>query len=148
MTYLELARQAIKEREEHIELTIGDLADLASRLPGVPVIRLTMYESEDVEGDVAFLRRVRELLRQHPGANRVVLTIRTLDGRKVLAEWRTLSSPQLRKQLADFVKERTLSLGLVFKKSSFTCLSCGQRSSGRDNHGRIFCRDCRRDDFS
>ena len=145
--YLDIAKQVIKQRQADEEPTIGSLADFGSRLPTVPVIRITAHETEDVEGDVEWLRRLRELLNEHPGTNRVILTIRTLDGHKVLAEWKALSSPPLRRRIADLLRERTLSLGLVFSKSSSSCIQCKGTNSGSDAHGRIICFTCRRGNF-
>ena len=141
--YLDIAKRVIDERKESEEPKIGPIVDFASRLPGVPVIRITAYETEDVNGDVEWLGRLRELLKDHPGGNRVVLTIRTLDGRKVLAEWRAFSSPTLRRRIAVLVRERALSLGIVFRKSSLACIPCGSTDPAYDVHGRLVCLKCR-----
>ena len=142
---LDIADEVSQQRAK--EPTIGPLADFASQVPGVPVIRITAYETEDVNGDAAWLHRLRELLKDHPGSNRVVLTIRTLDGRKVLAEWRALSSPGLRRGIAMLVRQRAFSLGIVFRKSSLSCIQCSSTDPGYDVHGRTACFTCRRGQF-
>ena len=142
---LDIADEVSQQRAK--EPTIGTLADFASQVPGVPVIRIAACETEDVNGDVAWLHRLRELLKEHPGGNRVVLTIRTLDGRKVLAGWRALSSPALRRAVAILVRERAFSLGIVFRKSSFSCIQCGRTDPGYDVDDGTACFTCRRGQF-
>ena len=71
-----------------------------------PIIRFHVSETEDVEGDVAFLRRVRLLLNKHPGSNRVRLRIRTLDCRRPLLEWQALATTELRLALGRLLAER------------------------------------------
>ena len=96
---------------------------LAALGPGVPVIRFTLRETEDVEGDVAFLRRIVDTLREYPGGNRIICTIRGLPtcphedhpllecGQrcKHVVEWRALATPQLRRRLADLLRQRAVS---------------------------------------
>ena len=84
------------------------LAEFAADL--ALVIRFHVSETTDVEGDVAFLRRIRLLLDEWPGSNRIRFRIRTLDGRRPLLEWRALATTELRMALARLLAERGLAL--------------------------------------
>lgn len=106
----------LRERKEEVcrvlqQADVGSPADHASRVSGVPTIHVTVRETPDVEGDMAFLRRVRLVLGEHPGGNLAVVTIRTLDGRKVRAEWRAMAEPTLRRRLALLLRDRAEAEG-------------------------------------
>jgi hypothetical protein len=67
----------------------------------VPTLHFTVRETDDIVGDVGLLRRIHHLIaEQQPGINRIVLTIRTLGGRRVRVEWRALAGRELRLGIA------------------------------------------------
>ncbi len=72
---------------------VGGLVEHAAHL--APVVRLSVRETDD-GGDIALLRRLRAILSEYPGGNRVVVTLRLKDGRRVEAEWAALASRELR----------------------------------------------------
>lgn len=62
-----------------------------------PPLRFTLVETEHLTADFALVRRIRHLIAEHqPGDNHVCLTVVTLDGRRVRAEWRALATRALR----------------------------------------------------
>ena len=72
---------------------VGGLSEHAAHL--APAIRLQVRERDD-GADIALLRALRAILSEHPGGNRVVVTFRLTDGRRVEAEWHALASRDLR----------------------------------------------------
>jgi hypothetical protein len=72
-------------------------------------VRLTVRERDD-HADIALLRRLRAILTEHPGGNRVVVTLRMPDGRRVDAEYAAVASRELRlalgRELARHARER------------------------------------------
>lgn len=101
--YLDIAKQT----------RAGGLTDQAAELAGMPQVRITVRESEDIDQDVAFMQRLASVISEYPGANRVICTIVTLHGCRFPVEWRALACRQLRQRLSDLVKERSLSLDSV-----------------------------------
>jgi hypothetical protein len=70
----------------------------------LPVIRLTIRETEDTARDFDLLGRVRRVIQEfQPGGNHVYLRIVTLDQRRVVVEWRALADRELRVALARLV---------------------------------------------
>jgi len=85
----------------------GPLAEYAAHLPSVPVTRFTLRETEDVEDDAEWLRRIRRVIQEHqPGGNRIILNIVTLDGRRVGVEWRAVASRTLRQGIASLLRRK------------------------------------------
>jgi hypothetical protein len=86
---------------------VPQLLELAADL--TPSLRFTLRETNDVVHDVAVLVRCRQLIEQHqPGFNRVVLTIHTLDGRRVTAQWLAIASPELRRGIAAILRSEAV----------------------------------------
>jgi hypothetical protein len=87
------------------------LAEWAASAPGMPKVCFTLRETDDSGTDAAWLQRIRKLIEEHqPGNNRIVMTIFTLDGRKVYAEWRAVASRELRTDIARILVQRTLDI--------------------------------------
>jgi hypothetical protein len=83
------------------------LAEYAAYASGMPKVCFTLRETANTEGDMECLRRIRTIIREHePGGNRVVMTVFTLDGRRVYAEWRALATRELRRGIARVLAER------------------------------------------
>ena len=75
----------------------------------MPVIRFTVAETKDIEGNIAFLRRVRALIEEWPGQNRVIFRIITLHGERRRFEWRAVASAELRQGLARLLAARAVA---------------------------------------
>lgn len=101
MGYLAVAKKTIEAREEASSASeaISVVGMHQTPLTNARAIRVTLYESEDVAGDVTFLDRMYEVLACHPGANRVVINIRTLDGSSEARSWDAPASRGLRLRL-------------------------------------------------
>ncbi len=81
------------------------LAEYAARF--APAVRFTMRETDDVAGDVALLRRIHAVIAEHqPGENLVILTVKTLDGRRRSLGWRAVATPELRRGIARVLAAR------------------------------------------
>jgi hypothetical protein len=84
------------------------LDEVAANL--LPRVRFTIRETGDTERDFDLLGRVRELIQEfQPGGNHIYLNIVTLDGRRVVVEWRALATRQLRMAIADVLARVALS---------------------------------------
>ena len=122
--------------------TGGHLTEYASQLPGMPRIRMTLYETEDVNPDVIMLQQVRAAIEAYPGGNQVQATIRTLDGQRVPIEWRALACRELRQSLSRIMSACAICLALFVDRSTFTCRRCKSTDLAYDIHGRPFCPAC------
>lgn len=75
------------------------LAEVAADL--LPSVRFTIRETGDTRRDFDLLARVRHVIQEfQPGGNHIYLRIITLDGRRVVVEWRALADRELRLALA------------------------------------------------
>jgi hypothetical protein len=104
---------------------LGPLASYALSLGALPPLKFTLRETEDEEGDARFMARVAELLREFPGQQAVVMTIVTLDGRRLRFLWRAEASRGLRYALARLLREHALG-----------------RLEGEPPHGPAYCSRC------
>ena len=109
MNYLELAKQAGVAapplREPGRSDDLSPLVALAQEYAAV--VCLTIAETEDVAGDIAFLRLVRAVIEEfQPGTNEVRVRLPTLDGRRPVVRWRALASRELRMTLARLLARR------------------------------------------
>lgn len=67
----------------------------------LPKIKMTIRETGDTKRDFDLVGRVRgEIQKFQPGGNHIYLRIVTLDGRRVVVEWRALAGRELRIALA------------------------------------------------
>jgi hypothetical protein len=67
------------------------LDEVAANL--LPRVRFTIRETGDTARDFDLLGRVRKLIQEfQPGGNHIYLNIVTLDGRRVVVEWRALAT--------------------------------------------------------
>ncbi len=82
------------------------LVSMAMALGARPAVRLTLRESDDVEGDVALLRSIADLLRAYPGKDVLVMRIVTLEGESRSFLWRGEASRELRLALAALLRAR------------------------------------------
>ncbi len=74
----------------------------------LPTIKMTIHETGDTKRDFDLLGRVRRAIQEfQPGGNDVYLKIVTLDGRRVLVEWRALADRELRIALAQILARAT-----------------------------------------
>jgi hypothetical protein len=63
----------------------------------LPSIRLTIRETENTERDFNLINRIRQVIQEfQPGGNHIYLVIRTVDGRRIVVEWRALADRELR----------------------------------------------------
>jgi hypothetical protein len=70
----------------------------------LPKITMTVRETGDVERDFDLVGRLRRAIQEfQPGGNHIYLKIVTLDGRRVLVEWRALADRELRLALAQIL---------------------------------------------
>jgi hypothetical protein len=84
------------------------LAEVAANL--TPVVRFTIRETGDTERDFDLLGRVRKIIQEfQPGGNHIYLNIVTLDGRRVVVEWRAVATRQLRRTIADVLARVALN---------------------------------------
>jgi hypothetical protein len=75
------------------------LADVAADL--LPSIRFTIRETGDTRRDFDLLGRARQAIQEfQPGGNHIHLKVITLDGRRVVVQWRALADRGLRAALA------------------------------------------------
>ena len=133
---LELRRLGVRLRAEHDRLVVdaprGVLTDemraeLKARKPDVlrlvqstpsladvaadrlPSIRFTIRESGDTQQDFDLVGRVRRAIEEfQPGGNHIFLTIVTLDGRRVVVEWRALAERGLRVAIGRLLADAAL----------------------------------------
>ena len=95
----------------------GSLVEYAASL--LPTIRLTIRESGQTKRDFDLLGRVRSVISEfQPGANHVYLTIITVDGRRVVVEWRALADLELRVALGRLLARTTVRERLALTASS------------------------------
>ncbi|MCS7276630.1 MAG: hypothetical protein NZ695_06425 [Dehalococcoidia bacterium] len=73
-----------------------------------PALKFTVAETPDEAEDARFLARIAALLAEFPGRDAVVMTIRTLDGRRRRFLWRAAACPGLRRAVAGLLRERAL----------------------------------------
>lgn len=111
------------------------LLEYAAHLPGMPVVHFTLWETEDVDGDVAFLQRLVDTLREYPGGNRVIATIRGIDGCKHLVEWRALASRQLRRSIGDLLRRRAVGATSGIGRTGTGCVALAIRRGRRRRSG-------------
>ncbi len=91
------------------DVTWNASALVSFAMDATPPVCFTLWETKDVVHDVAVLIACRRLVAaEEPGFNRVILTIRTLSGRKVRAEWRAVATPELRRGLAAILREEAV----------------------------------------
>jgi hypothetical protein len=84
------------------------LDEVAANL--LPRVRFTIRETGDTARDFDLLGRVRKLIQEfQPGGNHIYLNIVTLDGRRVVVEWRALATRQLRMGIAHILAGVALS---------------------------------------
>jgi len=70
----------------------------------LPKIKMTVRETGETKRDFDLLGRVRQVIQEfQPGGNHVYLNIVTLDGRRVVVEWRALAERELRVALAQIL---------------------------------------------
>jgi len=83
----------------------GPLSPLVEYAASVlPKIKMTIRETGDTKRDFDLVGRLRHAIQEfQPGGNHVYLKIVTLDGRRVLVEWRALASRELRIALAQIL---------------------------------------------
>lgn len=75
------------------------LAEVAADL--LPSIRFTIRETGNTRRDFDLLGRARRAIQEfQPGGNHIYLKIVTLDGRRIVVEWRALADRELRLALA------------------------------------------------
>lgn len=83
----------------HVSNPRRPLAEVAADL--LPSIRFTIRETGDTRRDFDLLGRARQVIQEfQPGGNHVYLNIVTLDGRRVVVEWRALADRALRLEIA------------------------------------------------
>ncbi len=87
---------------------VAPLVAYALRLGARPAMRLTVREGEDERADAAFVARLAELLGEFPGRDVVVLSVRTLDGRRLRLLWRAQVTRELRLAVARLLRERAV----------------------------------------
>jgi len=73
-----------------------------------PAVRLTVRESDDVQGDVAFLDTVVDLLRAYPGRDTLVMNVTTLAGECHVLLWKVEACPALRLALATLLRAQAM----------------------------------------
>jgi len=70
----------------------------------LPKIKMTIRETGDTKRDFDLVGRVRRAIQEfQPGGNHIYLNIVTLDGRRVVVEWRALADRELRVALAQIL---------------------------------------------
>ncbi|MCS7277005.1 MAG: hypothetical protein NZ695_08345 [Dehalococcoidia bacterium] len=84
------------------------LVAAALELGARPPLKFTVLETSDEAADSRFMARVAALLAEFPGQDAVVMTVRTLDGRRRRFLWRAAACPGLRRALAGLLRERAL----------------------------------------
>lgn len=84
----------------------GPLAREAIAMGARPAIRLTLRESDDVEGDLGLLRSLVDLVRAYPGQDPFLLVVVTLAGERCPLLWRVRACPELRFLLASLMLAR------------------------------------------
>jgi hypothetical protein len=63
----------------------------------LPSIKMTVRETGDVERDFGLVNRIRQVIQEfQPGGNHIYLAIVTLNGRRIVVEWRALADRELR----------------------------------------------------
>jgi hypothetical protein len=76
----------------------------------LPKIRMTIRETGDTTRDLDLVGRVRRAIQEfQPGGNHIYLKIITLDGRRIVVEWRALAARDLRLALAHTLAQASLS---------------------------------------
>jgi hypothetical protein len=85
--------------------TSGPFSPLAEYAASVlPTMKMTIRETGDAKRDFDLVGRLRRAIEEfQPGGNHIYLTIVTLDGRRVLLEWRALADRELRFAVAQIL---------------------------------------------
>jgi hypothetical protein len=86
----------------------GALVRAAMALGARPAIRLTLRESDDVEGDIALLRSLADLLRAYPGESPLVMNIVTAGGERHAFLWRVEACRELRLALSALLRAQAV----------------------------------------
>ncbi len=84
----------------------GALLRAAMAMGARPAGRITLRESDDVDGDISLLRSIVDLLRAYPGGDALVMHIVTLRGERRSFLWRVEACRQLRLALAALLRAR------------------------------------------
>jgi TubC N-terminal docking domain len=74
----------------------------------LPKIKMTIRETGDTKRDFDLVGQVRAIISEfQPGGNHIYLTIVTLEGRRVVVEWRALAGRDLRVALGRLLARTT-----------------------------------------
>jgi hypothetical protein len=87
----------------------GTLVRTAVAMGARPAIGLTLRESHGVEGNIALLRSIVDLLRAYPGEDVLLMRIVTLDGERHFFVWKVEACRELRLALASLLRAQAIS---------------------------------------
>jgi hypothetical protein len=99
---------ASAERTSEASIPRRPLAEVAADL--LPNIRFTIRETANTRRDFDLVGQARQVIQEfQPGGNHIYLKIITLDGRRIVVEWRALAARDLRLALAHTLAQASLS---------------------------------------
>lgn len=108
MSYLALAKTATLHQDAAAgsePLALSPLVEyVASEF--ATVVKFSVRESMDEDGDRALIRKVCEILDEHPGANHIVMRAVQRDGSTISVGWRALATTDLRLGIARLLAAR------------------------------------------
>jgi hypothetical protein len=87
------------------------LVSHALQLGARPRLRISLHETEDVEGDLERARPLFQLLASRPGREAVIVTVHDLAGGKTPLLFRCQVDSQLLREIAQLLKKRRESAG-------------------------------------